>query len=122
MGDNLKAADPRKRLTAFLIDFFIISMILLPIVSHWIDILIEHENIALSVTTFIFIFVFTIRDILIGGTSVGKRIFHLTIRYSFNPQLKPSLYKLFLRNIFFFIWPLEAIVFFFQNRFSLNSL
>jgi len=53
---------------------------------------------------------------MIGAASVGKRIYKLRVRCANNPELTPSWYMLFLRNILAFLWPIELIVLMLTKR------
>lgn len=47
---------------------------------------------------------------LFGGRSIGKRILGLYTRDYFYPDELPKLYRLIVRNLLVFIWPVEYIV------------
>ena len=52
---------------------------------------------------------FIFRDVIFKGSSVAKRIFHLHV-VDIDTNATPSISKLVIRNIFLFIYPVDAIV------------
>jgi uncharacterized RDD family membrane protein YckC len=46
----------------------------------------------------------------INGVSIGKGIMGIAVRDQNNPELTPSFGKLFVRNLFIIIWPIEFVV------------
>ena len=53
--------------------------------------------------------IFVLRDILCGGRSVAKRIFKLHV-VDLSTNTLPSKKKLIIRNLFFFIYPINAVL------------
>jgi len=53
--------------------------------------------------------VFVLRDVIFGGRSIAKRILGLYVT-DVQTNASPSKSKLILRNIFFFIYPIEALM------------
>ncbi len=58
---------------------------------------------------------FVVRDVLFRGRSIAKRIFKLRVIDSETNEL-PSKQKLIIRNLFFFIYPVEAILLIATNK------
>ena len=58
---------------------------------------------------------FVFRDILFNGRSIAKRIFKLRVIDNSTNELPPK-YKLILRNLFFSIYPVEAILLIVTNK------
>ena len=52
---------------------------------------------------------FVVRDVLLKGRSIAKRIFKLRVIDNETNEL-PEKKKLVIRNLFFFIYPVEAIL------------
>ena len=52
---------------------------------------------------------FVVRDVLLKGRSIAKRIFKLRVIDNATNEL-PEKKKLVIRNLFFFIYPVEAIL------------
>ncbi len=98
-----------KRLFAFIIDWIILSIIGISAVFIYTEIKQQiSPQIILRVTMFAYI-IFLFRDI-IGGASIGKRIFNLYIGNSNEPIRPIKKYKLILRNFTCIIWPVEGIL------------
>jgi len=112
MNGELKKASFEKRLGAFIIDHIILSLI-----STAVFFLYCFKNINQNAENFfsafpiymvIVIFIYCFKDI-VGGASLGKRIIGLTVRSNNDSKIKPSVFKLFFRNVFSFVWPVELI-------------
>ena len=58
---------------------------------------------------------FVVRDVLFRGRSIAKRIFKLRVIDNETNEL-PSKQKLIIRNLFFFIYPIEAILLVATNK------
>lgn len=58
---------------------------------------------------------FVVRDVLFKGRSVAKRIFKLRVIDNETNEL-PKKQKLIIRNLFFFIYPIEAILLIATNK------
>ena len=105
----------KRRIAAFIIDHFVMTFLMVSIVfialgSNFID-----ENSPGKMTTIMlsvmipgFLLYFA-KDSL-GGVSVGKWIMGIMVRDENNPNEIPSFGRLFLRNLFIIIWPVEFIV------------
>ena len=72
----------------------------------------------LAISAFAFLPLF--RDILLGGRSLGKRIFRLKI-VSASGEAKVSTGKMILRNITFYFWPVDLIFSIFSRSESLGD-
>ena len=53
--------------------------------------------------------IFVLRDVIFGGRSIAKRILGLYVT-DVQTNASPSKSKLILRNIFFFFYPIEALM------------
>ena len=105
----------KRRIAAFLIDHFIISFLIVGIVPFLLGIDFINENNFNDLTTKIlpiiligFLIYFT-KD-TIKGISPGKWVMGIMVRNETNYNEVPSFGKLFLRNLFLIIWPIEFIV------------
>ena len=58
---------------------------------------------------FLYIITFVFRDVIFMGRSVGKRIFRLFVLDK-NTNEKASVSQRIIRNLFFFIYPVDGIV------------
>ena len=58
---------------------------------------------------------FVVRDVLFKGRSVAKRIFKLRVIDNETNEI-PEKKKLVIRNLFFFIYPIEAILLIATNK------
>ena len=58
---------------------------------------------------FLYIITFVFRDVIFMGRSVGKRIFRLFVLDK-NTNEKASVSQRIMRNLFFFIYPVDGIV------------
>lgn len=115
-GDNpleLEKADVGMRIGAFIIDHVIIVTVLVcPFILFTFS-NIQKDPIS-AITMFpafmaVAFWVYCLKDI-INGASLGKRALGLTVRNSADTSEKPTVLKLFLRNILTFIWPVEFLV------------
>ena len=108
-NETLQKAGFGRRLGAFLIDHIALSIIL---VFGFIFLTIDDPFMMFSLMPWFMLValaVYCCKDI-IGGASLGKRAMGLTVRCGNNPEAKPTIPRLLLRNIFTFLWPVEAIV------------
>ena len=53
--------------------------------------------------------IFVLRDVIFKGRSIAKRIFRICVIDN-KTNVLPSKQKLIIRNLFFFIYPIEAIM------------
>lgn len=97
-----------KRLVAFLIDWIILIIINFIIQFIFIGIEQFNQKVMLWITMFVF-FIAIFKDI-IGGASIGKRVFNLYIGNQIEPIKPVKKYKLILRNLTYIIWPIEGIL------------
>ncbi|MCL2812026.1 MAG: RDD family protein [Clostridia bacterium] len=111
--ERLQKADFKRRLVAFLIDHVILSLILVfGFFFYAGDSITEAPEKMFSLFPmfmFVVFFAYCLKDIF-GGASIGKRIMGLVVRCNDNSELKPSPLKLFCRNIFSFLWPIELFM------------
>lgn len=56
-----------------------------------------------------YVILFALRDSF-GGAGIGKRLMHIYVGDCNEPSKSVPTYKLFLRNLFDCIWPLEFII------------
>jgi len=112
MNTELQKADFGKRLAAFLIDHVvlcIIGAIGAPFLL-W-DVHINGFDrlwIVFPIFMFIIFFIYCFKDV-IGGASIGKRIIGLVVICN-DATTAPPKKRLFLRNVFSFLWPLELLM------------
>ncbi len=98
-----------KRLFAFIIDW--ISLIIVSFFILFIYIGIKQQfssQIIIWITVFVFL-IAILKDI-IGGASIGKRVFNLYIGNQNKPTQPVKKYKLILRNCTYILWPIEGIL------------
>ena len=116
-GKNIvmpKKASLESRVTAFIIDVIIISLII-TIPTFFLFFYIGRYVYDLMMMMFLFLlfappFLYSLKDV-INGQSIGKRFAKIAVRDNADISQKPSLAKLFMRNIFILIWPLDVLVF-----------
>ena len=115
-----KKASVGRRLGAFLIDHFIFSFVF---VFLFVFVLLlfgiqNRESLVLIFVIFNFVIIFLVygfRDV-IKGQSIGKRVFGIGVRDISDNFAVPSVSRLFLRQIFSFIWPIEFLVLIFSSE------
>ena len=113
MGDKIQRADYEKRFAAALIDHIVLCVVssigvpflYLEVYSNGFD----RRWIFFPMFMCIVFFVYYFKDI-VGGASIGKRVMGLTVRNCDESAMKPSAKKLFARNIFSFLWPVELLM------------
>jgi uncharacterized RDD family membrane protein YckC len=105
----------KRRIAAFLIDHFAISFIMVGIIllSLGTDFMEENnfdsmKNVMLPIMIIGFI-VYFLKD-SVNGTSFGKWIMGIMVRDNKNKNETPSIIRLFIRNIFIIIWPVEFLI------------
>ena len=111
--------EPRKasvahRFAAHLIDHFIISIVLIVpfmvvLFRGGMDSPYDGMFFYIIMLIFTAFFVYGAKDV-IKGQSFGKFVLGIAVRDSADPNNTPSAAKLFLRNIFTVIWPVEFLV------------
>ncbi|MCL2376802.1 MAG: RDD family protein [Defluviitaleaceae bacterium] len=122
MSKLINKASVGKRLGAFLIDSFVFSFIFafaFNFVLFGVQMLSGFNEAAtlvfLSISMLIIFLLYGLRDV-VKGQSVGKRIFSIGVRDASDNFVVPPASKLFLRQIFSFIWPIEFLVLVFSNE------
>lgn len=112
---QLFLASRKRRIAAFLIDYFVILIIIVSIFFLAFGKNIMDENsmgkmpIALLAVIISGFLLFFLKD-SIKGISVGKWIMGIMVRDAKNPNIVPSIGRLFIRNLFILIWPVEFII------------
>ena len=112
---ELTLSSRKRRIAAFLIDHFIITTLFTSITFIFLGTdFMNEENLdkILTIMPIVMIptfFVYFSKD-SIKGISVGRWIMGIMVRDSNNTKEVPSFLKLFLRNIFLVIWPLEFLI------------
>ena len=109
-----------KRILAWIIDWILSGI---PGVTYaWLfwEYTQTHDLRAVGVGLFVLFFlsyptIFVLRDVIFGGRSIAKRILGLYVT-DVQTNVSPSKSKLILRNIFFFIYPIEALMLLATNR------
>jgi uncharacterized RDD family membrane protein YckC len=105
----------KRRIAAFIIDHFVMTFLMVSIVfialgPNFMD----ENNPSKMMTTMLFVmipgFIFYFAKDSINGISVGKWIMGIMVRDENNQNEIPSFGRLFLRNLFIIIWPVEFIV------------
>ncbi|MCL2851727.1 MAG: RDD family protein [Defluviitaleaceae bacterium] len=110
MNEELKRASFEKRLCAFLIDHVALTVFLMiGLFGFAWDYLQTSIEYVLPVFMLVVLICYCSKDIF-GGAGLGKRVMGLAVRSSEDAELTPSPFKLFLRNILTFVWPLEVIM------------
>jgi len=116
-----KNASIGRRLGAFLIDHCIFSFIFIFVFSFGLfGVLASGNSNEAPILFFIFIFAvvflaYGFRD-TIKGQSIGKRVLGIGVRDVSDNFAIPSASRLFLRQIFSFIWPIEFLALVFSNE------
>jgi uncharacterized RDD family membrane protein YckC len=111
---QLNLASRKRRLIALLIDYYLITFLLVSIIFLVLgpDFIEKEEGlpILLSIVSIPLGLIFYFGKDSINGTSFGKWIMGITVRKENYPNESASLANLFIRNITLLIWPLEFIV------------
>ncbi|MDR2569880.1 MAG: RDD family protein [Oscillospiraceae bacterium] len=116
-----KKASIGRRLGAFLIDHFIFIFVLVFVFAFGVfGIMFDNAEDAPFMLLFLIFmivafFVYGFRDSL-KGQSIGKRVLGIGVRDISDSFTVPSASRLFLRQIFSFIWPVEFLVLVFSNE------
>ena len=117
LEQQLNLSSIERRIVAFMIDYFVVTALLVSIVflalgTNFID---EAEYIFdINVTTIIWVvivptfIIYSSKD-SIKGISVGKWVMGIMVRDTKNPNEVPSFVKLLIRNLYMIIWPVELI-------------
>jgi uncharacterized RDD family membrane protein YckC len=119
MNENLEKehilSSRKRRIAAFLIDHFTFTFLIVGIVflSLGTDFMDENNFYNLTskmlLTMLIGFLIYFAKD-SIKGISPGKWVMGIMVRDENNPNEVPSFGKLFVRNLFLIIWPVEFIV------------
>lgn len=105
----------KRRIAAFLIDHFVLTFLMVSIVFIALGPNFMDENDpSKMMTTMLFVmipgFILYFAKDSLKGVSAGKWIMGIMVRDEKNPNEIPSFGRLFLRNLFIIIWPIEFIV------------
>ena len=109
-----------KRIVAFIIDWVLSGIPAIIYASIFWEISKTEGLNAVNVILFLLFFlsyptIFVLRDVIFKGRSVAKRILGLRVIDTQTNAL-PSKSKLIVRNLFFFIYPIEAILLLANNH------
>lgn len=105
----------KRRIAAFIIDHFVMTFLMVSIVfialgPNFMD----ENNPSKMMTTMLFVmipgFILYFAKDSLKGISVGKWIMGIMVRDENDQNENPSFGRLFLRNLFIIIWPVEFIV------------
>ncbi|TDB65299.1 RDD family protein [Arundinibacter roseus] len=105
----------KRRIAAFIIDHFVMTFLMVSILfialgPNFMD----ENNPSKMMTTMLFVmipgFILYFAKDSLKGISVGKWIMGIMVRDENNQNETPSFGRLFLRNLFIVIWPVEFIV------------
>lgn len=111
---EIHLASRKRRIAALVIDQILLELILFSIfILPGINKAVEEDadSFAMNMFTMLIVFfiVFLFKD-AVGGVSPGRWMLNIKVVDADNPGTPPSLGRLVLRNAFFIIWPVEAIV------------
>ncbi|MCL5246695.1 RDD family protein [Cellulophaga sp. 20_2_10] len=119
MNENLKTAyilsSRKRRIAAFIIDHFTFTFLIVGIVFLSLGTGFMDESNFINLLTkmlppiIIGLLLYFAKD-AIKGISPGKWVMGIMVRNENNPTEAPSFVKLFIRNLFLIIWPIEFIV------------
>jgi len=112
---NLSLSSRKRRIAAFMIDHFVMSILIVSIFFLFIDSNFMDENNVGRMTTlmlavFLTGFLLYFAKDSIKGISAGKWIMGIMVRDSVDTNKIPSFWRLLARNLFIIIWPVEFIV------------
>ncbi|NRD20202.1 RDD family protein [Winogradskyella eckloniae] len=112
---DFQLSSRKRRIAAFLVDHFVMTFLIVSITFLALgpDYLNEPDFskiTAIMLTTFLIGFAIYFGKDSINGISIGKWIFGIMVRDEDNPEIVPSIGKLFFRNIFLIIGPVEFIM------------
>jgi uncharacterized RDD family membrane protein YckC len=105
----------KRRIAAFIIDHFVMTFLMVSIVFILLGPnFMDENNPSKMMKTMLFVMIpgfilYFAKDIL-KGISVGKWIMGIMVRDENDQNEIPSFGRLFLRNLFIIIWPIEFIV------------
>ncbi len=112
-GLDMVLASRKRRMAAFLADHFIMSFLIVMLFFSTLGTDFLDASKIHAVTKMIFIlpaFLLYFAKDAVKGISPGKWIFGIMVRDANDPSAVPSFAKLFIRNIFLVIWPVEFLV------------
>jgi uncharacterized RDD family membrane protein YckC len=108
-------ASRKRRIAAFILDHFILTFLIVLLIfvflgASYLDTISAEKTISTILFGLIVGFgIYFLKDIF-KGISPGKWIMGIMVRDDQNRNIIPSFGRLFLRNIFLLIWPIEFIV------------
>ena len=114
-SSNLRLASRKRRFAAFVIDHFLFTVILVSFIFLVIGTDFTNKEdtaksaISILASASVGILIYLFKD-CIKGNSPGKWMLGIAVRDEHDPHHIPAYYKLFLRNVFLLIRPLEAII------------
>lgn len=105
----------KRRIAAFLIDHFVMTFLMVSIVFMVLGPnFMDENNPSKMMITMLFVmipgFILYFAKDSLKGISIGKWIMEIMVRDEKNQNEIPSFGRLFLRNLFIIIWPVEFIV------------
>ena len=119
MNENLEKeyllSNRKRRIAAFLIDHFTFTFLIMGIVflslgTNFMDETNFSNLISKMLPAMLIGFLIYFAKDSIKGISPGKWVMGIMVRNENNPNEVPSIGKLFVRNLFLIIWPIEFIV------------
>jgi len=99
-----------ERVIAFVIDYFVVMGIYLTLFVSLTFNIFQPEGLILIYIIIGFVILYTVIKDIPGGRSIGKNRLNLEIRANENESESPQMYRLFLRNVFLLLLPLELII------------
>lgn len=119
MNENLEKeyllSSRKRRIAAFLIDhftftFLIVGIVFLSLGTNFMDETNFSNLISKMLPAMLIGFLIYFAKDSIKGISPGKWVMGIMVRNENNPNVVPSIGKLFVRNLFLIIWPIEFII------------
>ncbi len=110
---EFKKSSRKKRIAAFLIDHFIVTLLLVVIVfvtnPDFFGSNDPHINTAALLCGVVVLFLFFAKDSF-KGAGLGKRMMGIMVSDKHQPGSVPSFWRLLIRNLLLIFWPVEFIV------------
>lgn len=111
---NFVLSSRKRRIAAFIIDHFVLTFLMMSVIFLMLGPTFMDQNSAGRMTTTMLIvmvpgFLLYFAKDSIGGVSIGKWIMGIMVRDASNLNDVPSFARLFARNLFVIIWPVEFI-------------
>ncbi|WP_298422329.1 RDD family protein [uncultured Kordia sp.] len=108
-------ASRKRRIVAFIIDHFIMSFLIVLLTflflgADFMNATNFDEVLNNSLYIFLFSFILYSAKDSVKGISIGKWVMGIMVVDDKSPNDTPSLARLFIRNLFIFIWPVEFII------------